>query len=111
MRAEFQQWSARASSEILAVELRCVARRGAGTQELSAVEDVLTRVELLPWEPVVAHRAGTTPFAPALRALDAIHLATALSLRDDLGVLLAYDRELLAAAAAEGLTTASPGQA
>lgn len=110
MRAELGQWSARASSEIVAVELRCVARRGADITELSAVEDVLARVELLPWEPVVAHRAGSASFTPALRALDAIHLATALALRDDLGVFLAYDRELLAAAADEGLTTASPGQ-
>lgn len=45
---------------------------------------------------------------PMLRALDAIHLATALVVRDDLDVLLTYDQRMLAAAATHGLPTASP---
>lgn len=44
---------------------------------------------------------------PRLRTLDAIHLATALLAQPD--QLVAYDRRLLDAAAAAGLSVASPG--
>jgi predicted nucleic acid-binding protein len=57
---------------------------------------------------VLAVAAVLTP--PSLRSLDAIHLATALRLGDDLGVFLAYDERLLRAAAAHGLPVAGPGQ-
>jgi len=43
----------------------------------------------------------------SVRTLDAIHLASALRIGAD--ELLAYDRRLLAAAAEQGLATASPG--
>jgi predicted nucleic acid-binding protein len=43
-----------------------------------------------------------------LRALDAIHVATALLIRDDLEVLVSYDHRMLAAAATHGLPTAAP---
>lgn len=47
--------------------------------------------------------------APAsLRSLDAIHLASALSVRQDLAAFVAYDKRLLDAAKAAGLPTASP---
>ncbi len=49
--------------------------------------------------------AMTAP--PRLRTLDAIHLATALEIEPD--EFLAYDRRLLDAAAAAGLSVASPG--
>lgn len=110
LRDEVAQWDQHASSELLAVELRRTARRGGDPSEMAVVEEVLAAIALVPWSRTTADRAGTAPFAPALRSLDAIHLATALTLRDDLGVFIAYDRELLAAATAEGLATASPGQ-
>lgn len=47
--------------------------------------------------------------SPHLRALDAIHLATALWLGDDLGAFCCYDRRLLADAEAAGLAVLSPG--
>ena len=56
---------------------------------------------------VVERHAALDP--PLLRALDAIHLASALEVGDDLGAFLAYDRELVAAARALGLQTLSPG--
>jgi predicted nucleic acid-binding protein len=43
-----------------------------------------------------------------LRSLDAIHLATALLVRDDLDVLLSYDERLVAAAKAHDIPTAGP---
>jgi predicted nucleic acid-binding protein len=45
---------------------------------------------------------------PRLRTLDAIHLATALLVREELSVLLSYDERLLDAAAAHGIPTAAP---
>lgn len=45
---------------------------------------------------------------PSLRSLDAIHLASALSIRRDLDSFVAYDKRLLDAATSAGLPTASP---
>ena len=45
---------------------------------------------------------------PSLRSLDAIHLASALQLRDELTAFVAYDDRLLAAASALGMPVASP---
>ncbi len=42
----------------------------------------------------------------SLRTLDALHLATALSLGADVGVLIAYDQRLLAAADQHDIPTA-----
>jgi uncharacterized protein len=43
-----------------------------------------------------------------LRSLDAIHLATALSLGDDVGAVFAYDTRLSEAAADAGLDVRAP---
>jgi hypothetical protein len=40
--------------------------------------------------------------------MDAIHLATALTLRDDLGAMFVYDSDLHAAAAAHNLNPIAP---
>lgn len=47
---------------------------------------------------------------PALRSLDAVHLATAMAMHDrgHLGVFLAYDERLLDAAGRHGLPVAQP---
>lgn len=45
---------------------------------------------------------------PLLRSLDAIHLATALLLREDLNMLLTYDDRLAEAAQANGLPVVAP---
>lgn len=45
---------------------------------------------------------------PRLRSLDAIQLASAVSLGDDLGVFVAYDERLLAAAEDAGLSVLAP---
>jgi predicted nucleic acid-binding protein len=44
-----------------------------------------------------------------LRTLDAIHVASALSLRDDLTALVTYDRRMLETARGEGLPAHAPG--
>ena len=57
--------------------------------------------------PAVVESASRLP-DPMLRSLDAIHLATALVLREDLEALVTYDERLADAAGAHGLTVASP---
>lgn len=54
-------------------------------------------------------RRRAAALGPAeLGTLDAIHLATALTLGDDLGALCAYDTRLLDAAAATGVDVVAP---
>ena len=54
--------------------------------------------------------AEATALEPAgLRTLDALHLATALTIRSDIGAFLAYDDRLAAAAASRGLPVVAPG--
>ncbi|WP_155054962.1 type II toxin-antitoxin system VapC family toxin [Streptomyces blattellae] len=44
-----------------------------------------------------------------LRTLDAVHVASALSLGNDVTALVTYDRKMLDAARAEGLSAHAPG--
>ncbi|UEA81734.1 type II toxin-antitoxin system VapC family toxin [Tsukamurella paurometabola] len=48
---------------------------------------------------------------PSLRSLDAIHLASAVSIRELVSAFVSYDKRLLDAARAEGLPVVSPGAA
>jgi hypothetical protein len=69
---------------------------------------MLSRVGLLPISGNVAARAATLD-PPTLRSPDAIHVASALSIRDDLEGLITYDIRMREAAEAHGLTVVSPG--
>lgn len=69
--------------------------------------DLLAQGNLLVIDtPVLDTAARLSP--PSLRSLDAIHLASALELRDELTAFVAYDHRLLAAASALGMPVASP---
>lgn len=100
---ELGGWPGRATSIVGEVEVHRVALR-AGV-DAGAVLAALAIVELD--QPV--RRLAATVGSASLRSLDAIHLATALSLRDDLGAFCCYDRRLGADAEAAGLTVLSPG--
>ncbi|MFI1568952.1 type II toxin-antitoxin system VapC family toxin [Streptomyces sp. NPDC020490] len=54
-------------------------------------------------------RDGAALLVGRLRTLDAIHVASALSLRDDLSAMVTYDRRMLETARAEGLPAHAPG--
>lgn len=103
LRAALPRWPDRLTSVIGEVELRRAAARG-GTNA-DAVLDALTLVEL---DEGVRRLSGTVG-GPSLRSLDAIHLASAISLGDDLGAFCCYDRRLAAEAEAAGLTVVAPG--
>ena len=94
------------SSDLSAVELLRTCQRIDG----SLVDDVrrlLDGVDLLPIDHVIVERAAV--LAPReLRSLDAIHLASALSIIEDLTDFVAYDIRLCSAAKQVGLPVVSP---
>ena len=97
------------SSALALVEVpRAIARADPSALARSLAR-VLADLVVLAVDDVVIERAGRIE-PPQLRALDAIHLASAEQLGDDLGVFIAYDERLLAAAEAQGFTVACPGR-
>jgi len=95
------------TSALTAAELRRTVRRMAPHLMVEA-EQVLGQVTQLSIDADVLRSAGgLDPLS--LRTLDAIHLATALRVRDELDAFVAYDSRLLEAARLAGIPTASPG--
>ena len=96
----------RVSSPIVRVEVpRAVWRSDPGS--LPQAYTVVRRVrDLRLTASVLTRAAGARPVT--LRALDAIHLASALTIRHDLTAFVSYDKRLLAAAQEAGLATVSP---
>ena len=90
----------------LARALRAVAPDG-----LPAMPSVLARLDRFEIDPVIRATAATYP-DPALRSLDAIHLATAQTAASTarLIALVTYDNRLGDAADALGLTVVAPGK-
>ena len=101
------------SSVVAAVELRRAARRstaasGRPPDELIRLADaVLADVDLIALDAALLRRAVSVD-PPALRSLDAIHVASAASV-EGLDGLVTYDARLAAAAAGAGLVVFSPG--
>jgi len=91
------------SSALMETELRRMAIRREIEQR--RVTFVLSRVTLVHVTRDVLRSAATFHDA-ALRSLDAIHVATAISADADL--VVAYDHRLIAAAESVGLSTISP---
>lgn len=97
------------SSDVAITELpRAVLRRAPEMRE--RIDQTLDSLTLVTLSVRLLNRAGAIP-PPQLRSLDAIHLASALTIRDELRAFIAYDTRLLEAAAALGLPVASPGLA
>jgi len=96
----------RVSSALLRAEaLRAVRHLGPGA--LAAVREGVRRVDLIAIDDRILDAAGTLD-PGVLRTLDAIHLATALAVGDDLDVVVTYDERMVEAARLVGLMTASP---
>ncbi len=110
LRQALGAWPARVSSALAIVEVHRAVRRRRPAPPRDRVDTVLSGLTLVPLEREVLTAAAVLE-DPALRALDALHIATAASLEADLGVLLAYDDRLLAAARSLGLPTDRPSSA
>lgn len=95
-----------AGSEILEVEAYRTAARIGGDAPTRAAR-LMHGVVLLPFSAEVRDRSRSVG-SPALRSLDAIHLATALSVRDRIGAILTYDKRLAQASADAGLRVLAP---
>ena len=77
---------------------------------IDAADAAVTRVALIEMTRRLLREAGA--LGPSrLRTLDAVHIASARSLGDDLDAFVSYDRRQLEAAAGAGLTVVSPGAA
>lgn len=106
LRHATRAWRRRATSRLAVVELIRAVRRADPRLELRATQ-ALARVDLVAdGDRILAAAAHVEP--ADLRAVDAIHIATAVTLRTVLGAFVSYDRRQLAAATAAGLPVLSP---
>ena len=95
------------TSALTAAELRRAVRRRAPSLAVD-VEHVLERLTTVAIDAQLLRAAGAV--GPVeLKTLDAIHLATAMAVRDDITAFVAYDERLLDAARLAGIPTLSPG--
>lgn len=94
------------SSDLLRTEAVRAARR-VSSDALEATRDRLDRMALITMTVETFRSAGELDRA-VLRSLDALHLAAALSLGDDLDGLVTYDERLAASAHALGIVVSAP---
>ncbi len=109
--ASLRAWIAEADADLVAsdlvrTELLRAVRRVAPDRAVLA-QQVLDSVTLTEVTPAVFAEAGRID-PVELRSLDAVHLAAALDLGDDLEVMVTYDRRLAEAAAAHGVAVLAP---
>ena len=96
----------RVSSALLRAEsLRAV--RHLGPDALATVREGLRRVDLIGIDDRILDAAGILE-PQVLRSLDAIHLATAMAVGEDLEAIVTYDERMVDAARLMGLSTATP---
>jgi predicted nucleic acid-binding protein len=104
--AHLRRWTQAVSATLLRTEaLRAATRNSAAS--LLDTRRALRDLAFVDLTRDLLDQAGTV-VPPELRSLDAIHLAVALSLGDDLDELVTYDVRLASAASACGLSTSSP---
>lgn len=107
LRRALTRWPARASATLLRVEVVRALRRSGNEQHVASARKLLRSVHLIRIDEPLLDRAGDL-HPPDLRSLDAIHLAAALALSADIGVMFAYDNRLKLAAEAFGIEVDSP---
>ncbi|MHB8671151.1 MAG: PIN domain-containing protein [Acidimicrobiales bacterium] len=94
------------SSDLLRTELLRSTRRGA-PDLMPRARQILDSITLLGLPVVIFERAADLG-PDLLRSLDALHLAAALELGDELDGLVTYDEHRAAAAALHGVAVLSP---
>jgi predicted nucleic acid-binding protein len=96
------------ASRLALVECRRVARRASHGRVLQTVDQILDSIYLIEVTPAILDDAAATD-PPLLRSLDAIHLATALSIGDPGLEVITYDARFAVAARTHGLVVVRPG--
>jgi len=104
--AELADWEGYVSSTLLAIEVIRACGRYGGRYAVDA-RSFLEGLALLPLGDAVLDEAASIDPA-TLRSLDALHLATALSIRDEIGAFVTYDERLAEAAEHRGFRVAQP---
>lgn len=94
------------SSDLTRIELLRATRR-AVPRLMTRARTVLDSLTLVQLTTELAERAALLD-PPSLRSLDAIHLATALALGDELEGIVTYDHRMATAATALGLHVIAP---
>ena len=94
------------SSELAKVEVVRATRR-LDAAVVPAARALVSQLDLVPLGSGLIEEA-TDAGEPLLRTLDAIHLASALSIRNELTAFVAYDNRLLTAAHDAGIEPTSP---
>lgn len=94
------------SGDLLRTELLRATRRGAPDQMIRA-RALLESITLLSVSTATFVWAASLE-PPSLRSLDAVHLATALTIGDDLAGIVTYDRRMVEAARLQGVMPISP---
>lgn len=105
---EHEDWSW-VSSDLLRIEVTRAVMRVL-PDALPEAHEVLDAFSCVPIDDDIVERVMIEP-DPGLRSLDAIHLATARTLADDLAALVSYDDRLLTATTKAGLPVESPQDA
>lgn len=99
--------AALATSDLARTELvRSVRRRA--PEAVTQARDVLSRLLLVRADAQIFDEAARL-MPPEVRSLDAVHLATALALGDDLEGIITYDLRMADAAHGLGLEVVAPG--
>jgi predicted nucleic acid-binding protein len=95
------------SSALLRAEIVRALKRAPRAETRYQARELLASLTLIAIDNSVLTTAGELD-PPALRTLDAIHLATALRLADEIDAVVTYDRRMIEAATLIGLSAASP---
>lgn len=107
LRGELAEYEGYVSSALLGVEaIRACAHYG--ERYATQARGWLFDVALLPLDDSLLDQASALEPA-GLRSLDAIHLATALSVKVEINAFFTYDQRLGEAAANHGLSVVHPG--
>lgn len=94
------------SSDLLRTELLRATRRGA-REHMQRAREVLDSVTLVSLAASTFERAAELD-PSSLRSLDALHLAAALELGDELDGIVCYDERLTASAELHGVAVITP---
>ena len=97
----------RVTSALARVEVVRAVLTG-GPDAVAKARRQLGRVHTVTLDRRILDRAGTLTAPVTVRSLDAIHLATAQALGDELQAVVTYDTRMEDAAMALGLATAAP---
>jgi predicted nucleic acid-binding protein len=101
------RWPARTSAVLMRTEAVRALRRAGYDSQVGAARQLLGTMRLIRLDEPLLDRASELE-PREMRSLDAVHLAAALTIGSELGVLVTYDQRLGDAARDRGISVSSP---